>query len=44
MWYLEPSCMLRVACMTIEWPLSALCGRELMARRMGEDAPKAAVG
>ena len=24
MWYLEPSCMLLVACMTVEWPLSAL--------------------
>ena len=23
MWYLEPSCMLLVACMTVEWPLSA---------------------
>src|SRR6516164_5660673 len=35
MWYLEPSCVLLVACMTVEWPLSTpvadLSDRELIS-------------
>src|SRR5215468_5378943 len=27
MWYLEPSCILLVACMTVEWPLTWACSK-----------------
>ena len=29
MWYLEPSCMLLVACMTVEWPLGATSAAQM---------------
>jgi len=44
MWYLEPSCMLLVACMTVEWPLSALCHLcPVMPRSTGFSPKRSAV-